>query len=65
MSDMLIYNTPKDFMISTLNAENKQKNKFLPAYSSHYIRYSSGMFKWIAASLKCSNQELSGLKDSK
>ena len=35
MSDMLIYNTPKDFMISTLNAENKQKNKFLPAYSSH------------------------------
>ena len=30
-TDMLIHNTPKDYLISMLNAENKQKNKFLKA----------------------------------
>jgi len=30
-TDTLIYNIPKDYLISTLNAENKQKNKFLKA----------------------------------
>jgi hypothetical protein len=30
-TDTPIYNTPKDYLISTLNAENKHKNKFLKA----------------------------------
>lgn len=30
-TDTFIYDIPKDFLISTLNAENKQKNKFLIA----------------------------------
>jgi hypothetical protein len=30
-TDTLIYDIPKDFVISTLNAENKQKNIFLTA----------------------------------
>lgn len=33
-ADMLNYNIPRDLQINTLNAENKQKNKFLPAYHS-------------------------------
>lgn len=64
-ADMLIYNIPKNLLISTLNTENKQKNKFLTAYRiqgvnayiSQYIKYSSDMFIGIATGLKCSNKE--------